>query len=430
MFYDVIVIGAGLAGLMAANVAQSRGARVLILARGMGSLPLTSGCIDVLGYFPNTPKSPISSPRNVLAQIKEIHPHHPYIKLGPERIALAINHFRDLCAKAGLAYAGDFDRNFLIPTSLGTLHPTCLVPETMKNGDLSKPGSVFLLGMEGIKDFSPFWAAENLNLLNSMGKIAPSFRAGWIEKVDLNGKAYNSLSLAHALDDPTFRERFAKKVQSLPRKGERIGFPALLGFRFPTETSKDLQEKLDAEIFEIPLPPPSVPGLRLYNALNSHFRNKGGRLIMGFSALQPLNSSGKLEAFALGSSKGSPLFRASAFVLGTGKFVGGGLDSDRNGIFETLLSLPVKHPSKRQAWFAPELLTPEGQPFNSIGIEVDENLRPVDSTGRVIYKNLFAAGGILAHADSMAEKSGGGVALATGYRAGEFAADLAKKDHS
>ena len=40
MPYDVIVIGAGLAGLMAADAAQSRGARVLILARGMGSLPL------------------------------------------------------------------------------------------------------------------------------------------------------------------------------------------------------------------------------------------------------------------------------------------------------------------------------------------------------------------------------------------------------
>jgi len=52
MFYDVIVIGAGLAGLMAAEAAQRRGARVLVLARGMGSLPLTTGCLDALGYFP------------------------------------------------------------------------------------------------------------------------------------------------------------------------------------------------------------------------------------------------------------------------------------------------------------------------------------------------------------------------------------------
>jgi glycerol-3-phosphate dehydrogenase subunit B len=40
----------------------------------------------------------------------------------------------------------------------------------------------------------------------------------------------------------------------------------------------------------------------------------------------------------------------------------------------------------------------------------------------VIYQNLYAAGGILAHGDSMAEKSGGGVAIATGYAAGQLAA--------
>jgi anaerobic glycerol-3-phosphate dehydrogenase len=62
MFYDVIVIGAGLAGLMAAEAAQSQGARVLILAKGMGSLPLMTGCIDGLGYFPSTSLTPLPSP--------------------------------------------------------------------------------------------------------------------------------------------------------------------------------------------------------------------------------------------------------------------------------------------------------------------------------------------------------------------------------
>jgi glycerol-3-phosphate dehydrogenase subunit B len=57
-------------------------------------------------------------------------------------------------------------------------------------------------------------------------------------------------------------------------------------------------------------------------------------------------------------------------------------------------------------------------------VEVNENLNPVGGDGRVIYENLFAAGGILAHADRMVEKSGGGVAVATGYRAGTLAADF------
>ncbi|MBI5967239.1 MAG: hypothetical protein HY882_05225 [Deltaproteobacteria bacterium] len=55
---------------MAAEAAQSQAARVLILARGMGSLPLTTGCIDVLGYCPGTSLTPLSSPATALTQLK------------------------------------------------------------------------------------------------------------------------------------------------------------------------------------------------------------------------------------------------------------------------------------------------------------------------------------------------------------------------
>ena len=42
---DVIVIGGGLAGLMAAAVAASRKQKVTVLTYGSGSLPLASGAI-------------------------------------------------------------------------------------------------------------------------------------------------------------------------------------------------------------------------------------------------------------------------------------------------------------------------------------------------------------------------------------------------
>jgi glycerol-3-phosphate dehydrogenase subunit B len=146
------------------------------------------------------------------------------------------------------------------------------------------------------------------------------------------------------------------------------------------------------------------------------------RTIIGLSVLKPITDAGEMKGIELGESRKSPISRASAYVLATGKFMGGGLDAQPNRVFETLLDLPVQYPQNRKEWFNPQLLTPAGQPFNSFGVEVNENLQPVDSTGKIIYQNLFAAGGILAHADSMAEKSGGGVAIATGYLAGELAA--------
>jgi glycerol-3-phosphate dehydrogenase subunit B len=424
MLYDVIVIGAGLSGLMAAEAAQSEGARVLLLAKGMGSFPLTTGCIDGLGYFPSISKIPLGSPLTAIAQLQRHHPNHPYVKVGGERILSSLAHFQGLCRAAGLAYAGDFSSNVLLPTTMGTFHPTCLVPETMKNGDLSLPSPVLLLGVQGLKDFFPLFAAENLNGLHTQGKISPPFRAEELEGLDLRGKAMNALNLARAFDDKDFREGFVRRAKPFRKEGERLGLPAVLGFYSPKEAWQDLQEKLDAEIFEVPMPPPSVPGLRLYNGLKDHLREKGVRIVVGLSGLTPLSEPGRLNGFSLGSSRKSPVYRANAIVLATGKFFGGGLDSDREKVYETLLGLPVKYPLHRREWFNPRLLAPEGQPFNSFGVEVDEELRPVDATGKVLYQNLFAAGGILAHADSMAEKSGGGVAVTTGYWAGKLAAAM------
>jgi glycerol-3-phosphate dehydrogenase subunit B len=426
MFYDVIVIGAGLAGLMAAEAAQSQGARVLILARGMGSLPLMTGCIDGLGYFPSTSLTPLPSPLRALTQMRENNPRHPYVIVGQERISSAMAHFQELGRSGKMPYAGDLNSKFLIPTPLGTFRPTCLVPETMKSGNLSLSGCVLLLGFAGLKDFSPFLAAENLNVLHSQGKIAPSFRAESLLPLDLAGKAINGLNLARAFDKKEFREKFVGQANSLLKPGERLGLPAVLGFHDSWAAWSDLQEKLGVEIFEIPMPPPSVPGLRLFDMLKAHLQQRGVRMIVGLSALRPLAEPKMLQGFSLGEAKNSPTYRAKAFVLATGKFVGGGLDSEQGRIYETLLDLPLLHSRSRKEWFNLRLLTTEGQPFNVFGVEVDENLQPTDPGGQVIFSNLFAAGGIIAHADSISEKSGGGIAISTGFLAGKLAAALGK----
>jgi len=423
MHYDVIVIGAGLAGLMAAKAARSEGARVLVLARGMGSLPLTTGCIDGLAYSPQT-ENVLSSPLAALPQLAQDHPRHPYAILGREKILQALAHFQEFAQFIGVPYAGSFDSTLLLPTPLGTFHPTCLVPETMNRGNLSLPGPVLLVGFRGLKDFSPFLAAENLNTLYSQGRIASSFRAELLEEPDLGGKAINSLNLSRAFDEEAFRKAFARNVQPILKSGERLGLPAVLGFHSPGKALEDLQERLKADVFEIPMPPPSVPGIRLFRKFQIYLQERGARLILGLSTLIPHKEPKRIIGFSLGFSKKSPIYTASAIILATGKFVGGGLDSDRGRIYETLLDLPVAYPKNRRQWFSPRLLAAEGQPFNRFGVEINETLQPVDPEGRVIYANLFAAGAIIAQADSMSEKSGGGIALSTGYWAGKLAASV------
>jgi glycerol-3-phosphate dehydrogenase subunit B len=140
-----------------------------------------------------------------------------------------------------------------------------------------------------------------------------------------------------------------------------------------------------------------------------------------------LSDGSRISGLLLGDPGRNVPYRASAFVLATGQFVGGGLDSERNRVFETLFGLPLRYPENRREWFRSTLLAPSGQPFNGFGVEVDQNLKPVDFQGQTVYQNLFAAGGILAHGDAMNEKSGGGIAISTGYWAGKRAAAYAKK---
>ncbi len=425
MHYDVIVIGAGLAGLIAAESAREEGAKVLLLARGLGSLPLTTGCIDILGYAPAISKTPLTGP---VSGIERLPAQHPYAKVGAEGVRRALAFFQNILKTENYPYAGSGETNFLIPTSLGSLHPSGLVPETFKHGDLSAPEPALLLGFEGLKDFFPSFAAQNLNLLLQKRGIASVFRSALLKRPDLEGRPLNGMSLASSFEKEDFRASLAEEVRSLLHPGERLGLPAVLGIHSPQEVWADLEKRVGAPIFEIPLPPPSIPGLRLQNFLKEHFRKGSGRFFIGFASAAPVIERSRIAGLCLGDPVRNVPYRASAFVLATGQFVGGGLDSERNRIFETLFGLPLRHPENRREWFRSTLLTPSGQPFNGFGVEVDQDLQPVDFQGRTVYQNLFAAGGILAHGDPMNEKSGGGIAISTGYWAGKRASEFAGKN--
>src|SRR5262249_6547472 len=59
--YDAVVIGVGLAGLVAAIRVAERGKRVLVVAKGVGSTHLGGATIDVLGYAPEAVEQPLEA---------------------------------------------------------------------------------------------------------------------------------------------------------------------------------------------------------------------------------------------------------------------------------------------------------------------------------------------------------------------------------
>ena len=57
------------------------------------------------------------------------------------------------------------------------------------------------------------------------------------------------------------------------------------------------------------------------------------------------------------------------------------------------------------------------QPILRAGLAVDGELRPVDSGGRPVHANVRAVGALLAGAEPWREKSGEGIAIASGFAA-------------
>jgi len=168
---------------------------------------------------------------------------------------------------------------------------------------------------------------------------------------------------------------------------------------------------------------PSVPGLRLQAAVEARLRASGVEVLAG--DLREAKGPGA-PARCAGREVLAP-----SWVLATGRFVGGGIVR-RGMLAEPLLKIPVTAAEAFGDWGAHLCGRPAAslthresrapQPLLSAGIASDALFRPVDAHGAPVHQRLFAAGAVLGGHDQASEGSGLGVAVFTGYLAGQAAA--------
>ncbi|MBI5027593.1 MAG: FAD-binding protein, partial [Actinobacteria bacterium] len=151
----VVVIGAGLAGLVAANRLASAGVGVTLLTKGIGGLQLSQGTIDVLGYAPDRVTNPVLT----LSAIASARPGHPYAAIGAAGVHTGIEYLKELLPDL---LVGDAEANYQLPTAVGAIRPTCLVQPSMVAGHLKDGAKVAVVGLRRLKDFHPALVAENL----------------------------------------------------------------------------------------------------------------------------------------------------------------------------------------------------------------------------------------------------------------------------
>lgn len=412
----VCVIGAGLAGLVAGWRAAVRGRRVEVIAKGWGTLYWHAGCIDVLGYYPLGQTEHVTSLSVSLTKLRAEQPQHPYALLTPEQLAVALEDFKSLCAAAGYPLHGSLEKNWLLPSAVGTFRPTCLAPEMMIAGDLSHNAPMLIVGFNNQNDFYPNLIADNLTRQG----IPATYTT--IELRTLAERNFNNATyIARKMEDPVFRAELVDKLK--PRIGrdiERIGFPALLGLSGSIEVKEALETRLQRPVFEIPGLTPSIPGMRLHSILLQAIQGQGGRIHNGMQAIGAQADGNRVTAVYTEAAGRPRPHRHDRYVLATGGILGGGITTDYQGkVKEVVFDLPVAAPASRQDWFARSFLDKEGHPIYCAGLTVDDQFRPVDEGGRPIYDNLYAVGGTLAHYEMIRERSLEGVALATGYAVGE-----------
>jgi glycerol-3-phosphate dehydrogenase subunit B len=277
---------------------------------------------------------------------------------------------------------------------------------------------MLIVGFEGYRDFYPRLIAENLT---RQGVAARAAFLSWETLTDQIDR--NNAHLAAGLDEPGRAARLAQALRPLVQPGERIGLPAILGLARHAEIVAELEAVTGAAVFEIPTLPPSIPGMRLYHALRERLFARSVRVetnmeVIGFQA--QAGDPKRIEWVETETSARPLRHRAQAFLLATGGVLGGGFQSDHTGRFwETVFGLPLTVSQERRAWFRPQFLDPEGQPVFRGGVRVDARFQPLHEEGAPVYANLWAAGGALAEADPILERSLEGIAIATGMAVAE-----------
>lgn len=403
---DVMVIGAGLAGLFAAAVLATSGLKTIVVAEGPGSVVVSTGSIDVLRQTPEG--QPISNPMAVMPKFATSWPAHPYAKVGNGTVELAENLLANILKGAGLTYkrSGDATNTTAI-TALGTLKPTHMLPESFAtNLAIRRAKQVSVISFEGLLDFGASLVASNLAELFShlrinsvVASLPERLRSGATGKI-------KAPVIARWFDSDEGREVLGETIKKAISRGsspELLLMPAVLGLEQHTEARKWLCDRLGIEVLEIPTIPPSVPGMRLFSAL---YRNLLARRIeIQFnSRAVAAGVKGEWVEFIDVRSEGKTVrYRPRISILASGGVAAGGLIELEGQIGEPVFGIPVR------AGCPLEVSTCAYGP--DVGIVVDETMRVQG------FANLFACGRILAGFNPYVEGSGNGVAIATALKA-------------
>ena len=418
---DVLVVGSGMAGLVAALVAADRGRSVRLLTTGMGSLAISGGTVDFLGYADGRFAA---DPWQGLAMLPE---DHPYSLLGAESIRSAFQFFADVMEdqhwpmRPALSQDGT-PRNTRLPTIMGTLKPTYLLPASLHTEALASAKRVLVLSVRGLRDCRPALVISQLKRYKSWADKAFTQELLPSPFGDTH-RAISALDLARLADKPQSRGWLLDALAPHAGKYDLILIPPLCGSKANPEIWQAVNAAAGCPVVEMLSIPPGVGGLRLRDALLHALHKRDFELVENTTVLRAETTGKTCTALVAEASGQERRPSARAFVTATGGILGGGMTLEPGRCRDSVFGIDMAVPEDVSQWSEPKIFG--NHLFSRMGVRGDRTMRPVDDAAVVRWQNVFFAGRSLGGYDYATEKSGHGVAIASGWQAGLMAAAAA-----
>lgn len=396
--FDVVVIGMGVAGAVAALKARKEGKTVALIARAPGATALSSGAVDPLSNPTPGVQHPASIVRDALAFAREVF------------------------SSLGLTSGPADDGALILPTVLGAWKTALLAQATQAAADLDaiKGREWIVVRFADVESAAWRTGAELARqAAKRLGADPAPVREIEVELLAAS-RRLGVFEAAAALDDndslaALVGERIARKI------GDRASAFALLdpvmGLRDYARVMREVGRSAGVACAEMLPTVPSVPGRRWQTAIEAALTNAGVAVIRAHASA--FAADGRTVTSVRPANV--PEVRAKAFVLGSGRFVGGGIRRDSE-FFEPLFGIPVHcagapDPDVPVGDLAGRRISDRHAAFTA-GVRVDDRMRPLDRFGSPVFENVFAAGAVIGDPSASDSPSGMGHAIVSGFQAG------------
>ncbi|MFW6049790.1 MAG: FAD-binding protein [Myxococcota bacterium] len=426
---DVVVVGAGAAGLAAALAARRAGAAVLVLESAAGGTALAPGAWDVA---PVLHPDELFRPRHPLAEriraVARARSAHPYAVLDDPVARVAEAHEAVLPVLGGYRPLDLDGPGVLAVSELGLPRRVATCQQEVLAAD---PASDVPLGVVDPGGY-PGWDAAFVaaSITEAAGAAGSPLRATAVRAPVLDPAAdavRHPHELAAMADGDRGRQRLVDALRSAAGTADvgSLLLPPLLGVA--TDAGEAVRRALGRGVGEALGALATPQALRLDRRLRAALERAGADV--RYAPVGRVRGDGPAVRVEL--AEGSTV-SAAAVVLATGKHLGGGLAVSGGDVREPLADLPLRRdgdlgplPSSLDGpdpveqfgtdWWA-------GGVGFSLGVGYDAELRALGRRGERAVEGLFVAGALLDGFDPARDGTGLGCCVTTGFVAGGGAA--------